>query len=479
MANSGESDGWAPPDPAMAAERPSEPEPAPSESEQASTSDAEAPHGRSPHGHRPHVQGPSAADHGGRGALQHDPYAAGPYPPAPYPPAPYAPTPYTTGAFAQGAPVQAPYGPAPHGQGLYGQAPHRPGPHPYPYGTPPAKTPWLVEAPPGTPFHRLARTRLHRWWHPLVGTVMIVAVGVGLLVGLMLIAQITFLAATGELPEPPADDETALIGNDVADLALSLIMIAIFLPVALLAAWSVQRRRPGTLSSVTGRLRWRWLLICCGLAVLFCAVGFGMSLLAETTIDDPSGGDEHWVGWGDFLLPAVIILLLVPFQSASEEYIFRGWIQQAVGACTLENSRRKAARALSVVLRTPWPGILIASVLFTGGHGYTGWGMLDIFGFAVVMGWMTVRTGGLEAAIALHVFNNLVAFMFSAAVGQLDIEQGAVPWQIVAADLVSITLYAVVVVLLARRLRIQTVSPDPADADDAPKNEDTSPAPVS
>src|SRR5690606_30074484 len=117
------------------------------------------------------------------------------------------------------------------------------------------------------------------------------------------------------------------------------------------------------------------------------------SLIAEAAIDDPSSGDEQWVGWGDFLVPALIILLLVPFQAAAEEYVFRGWLQQAVGACTLENSTKKVGRALSVVFRTPWPGILIASVLFTGGHGYTGWGMLDIFLFAVFMGWMTVRTG--------------------------------------------------------------------------------------
>ena len=41
------------------------------------------------------------------------------------------------------------------------------------------------------------------------------------------------------------------------------------LPVTLAAARWVQRRPAGTLSSVTGRLRWRWLLTC--LPVAFAA----------------------------------------------------------------------------------------------------------------------------------------------------------------------------------------------------------------
>jgi membrane protease YdiL (CAAX protease family) len=51
-----------------------------------------------------------------------------------------------------------------------------------------------------------------------------------------------------------------------------------------------------------------------------------------------------------------VTLLLVPFQAAAEEYLFRGWLLQAFGA----------------FMRTPWPGILIGAAAFTALHAYTG-----------------------------------------------------------------------------------------------------------
>lgn len=82
--------------------------------------------------------------------------------------------------------------------------------------------------------------------------------------------------------------------------------------------------------------------------------------------------------------------------------VFRGWILQAVGACTLEARRGPVGRALSVVFRTPWPAIVISAALFAGMVDYGGDGF-NLFVFAVVTGWVAVRTGGLEASIALAV----------------------------------------------------------------------------
>jgi membrane protease YdiL (CAAX protease family) len=320
-----------------------------------------------------------------------------------------------------------------------------------------------VETPESAPFHRLARNGVHRWWRPLVGTLGIAAVGMVLAIGLMIAGIIVRVVATGEAPDTSGADTDSIFGDQTADLAYNLGALALFLPVSLAATWLVQRRRPGTLSSVAGRLRWRWLLACSGLAIVFCVVSYGTSIAAAAAMHDQSGGDEHWVGWGRFLAPAVVIVLLVPLQSAAEEYAFRGWMLQAVGACTLENARNRVGRVLSVVLRTPWPGIVVGSALFTAGHGYTGWGILDIFAFGAIAAWLAVRTGGLESGIAMHVFNNLMAFLGPAAIGQLDIEQGSVPWQVVVADIVPMLLYAAAVVWLARRMRVQTVTAGPGD----------------
>ncbi|MGP4023962.1 CPBP family glutamic-type intramembrane protease [Actinomadura sp. 3N407] len=443
MSEPGDADGWAPLDPDLSGDRPAEPQP------------------REPHTQEPHPQqGPQ-------------PYGTQPYGAQPYgTPPEQAQQPYTAGMpYWPGSPAQPPgwdreYGAAPYGQAYPG------------YGAPPVKTSWTIAAPAGSPFHRLARTGAHRWWRPLVGSLTILGIGMSLAIGLMLIGMIIQVVATGELPETSGTDPNTIFGDDTADLAFNLAALAVFLPVALFAAWGIQRRRPGTLSSVAGRLRWKWMLVCCGLAILFCIVAYGTSLLAAFGMDDQSAGDEHWVGWDKFLVPAVVIILLVPFQAAAEEYVFRGWVLQAVGACTLENARGRVGQAFSVVFRTPWPGIVVGSALFTAGHGYTGWGILDIFIFGAIAAWLAVRTGGLEASIALHVFNNLLAFLGSAAIGQLDIEQGGVPWQVVVADVVPMVLFAAAAAWLARRMRVQTVTSDPG-ADDVPVTADIRPAHVS
>ena len=96
------------------------------------------------------------------------------------------------------------------------------------------------------------------------------------------------------------------------------------------------------------------------------------------------------------------------------------------------------------LFRSPWPGIVISSVAFVSAHGYTGWAMVDIFLFAMTIGWLTVRTGGLEAAITLHALNNLFAFLLPAATGQLDgwDEQGGAPWTLLVSDIPCLAFYA-------------------------------------
>ncbi|SEG41820.1 CAAX protease self-immunity [Thermomonospora echinospora] len=324
----------------------------------------------------------------------------------------------------------------------------------------------MVEAPPGTPYHRLARTPAQRWWRPIAGTVAILLSGLAAIVPIMvawvLVESLTSGVSVVRVAEVAGEADGPLLRDSNAELGFTLVSVAVFLPFILLAAWAFQRRRPGSLSSVTGRLRWRWLLVCAGLSVLTSLVSFGCAWLASLLVDRPAPEEGAWVGWGAFAVPLLIVVLLVPFQATAEEYFFRGWLLQSIGGCTLETRTGRVARALSPVFRTPWPAICIGGLAFVSVHGYTGWGMVAIFGFAAITGWLTVRTGGLEAAIAIHVVNNVVAFLLPAAVGQLSLEQGDIPWPYVLADLAPLLLYAALVARLARRRELETVSPPAA-----------------
>jgi membrane protease YdiL (CAAX protease family) len=124
-------------------------------------------------------------------------------------------------------------------------------------------------------------------------------------------------------------------------------------------------------------------------SVVLTAVGF----LLPGAMEEP-GTPVPAATWP---ITLVIVLLLVPVQAAAEEYIFRGYLMQSIGRW----------------LRHPAFAILLPVPLFVLGHGYDLLGQIGVGLFAVAAGWLTWRTGGLEAAIALHVVNNLSAFLLS------------------------------------------------------------------
>ncbi len=368
-------------------------------------------------------------------------------------------------------------GPPPHNQPPYGQQyppqqyppqqppPYGPPPYSQPYGAVPYNLrppePRQLPAPPGTPFHQLARNAHHKWWRPLVGTLTLAAFAFFATIAVYLIWLVVHGAVTGDFPEGEGNN---LFPNDLENLASTLVMLAILTPPVVFTAWAIQRRPPWSVASVLNKVRWKWLFLACLPALGYIAVSYGLSLAADALFPnaDPVPADDGtWVGFAAFIGPALVILFLVPFQSGAEEFVFRGWLVQAIGAyAPTSDARNAVTRVIWRALRTPWPALVISSVLFVSAHGYTGWAMADIFLFAMTVGWLSVRTGGIEAAIALHALNNVFAFMLPAATGQLDswADQGGAPWTLLLTDIPSLALYAVSVVWLAKRRKVATVS---------------------
>lgn len=296
-------------------------------------------------------------------------------------------------------------------------------------------------SPAGTPYHRLAHTPAHRWWRHALA-ILVVLVG-WLVLGLLVYAVATVVAAVAGHPTGPAGLPSL---GARADLAIEFLVVATLLPAVLAAAW-IQRRRPGTLSAVTGRLRLRWLARCLPMAVaaLVLAVGGGFVLTLATTADAAAvlGLDAGWAGTGSFAASMAVLLLVVPVQAAAEEYGFRGLLLQTFGAFA----------------RRPWVPIVLQAVLFAAVHGWgTPWGFADLVVFGVLTGYLTIRTGGLEAAIALHVVNNLFGGALAAGLGQLVLDETAAdaPWQLVVVNVPVLVAYTLAVLWLAGRRGIES-----------------------
>ncbi len=289
---------------------------------------------------------------------------------------------------------------------------------------------------PGSPFHRLARTPAHRWWLTVLGTL---AILVGWSVGGSFLVGIDLTVASG-VEDGAIDLPTWAV--ELISTTTGMAAIALLTPLVLLAARLFQRRRPGTVSSVTGRLRWRWLGTCA-----LIAVGTSLAGMAGTatllSAYDITMFDGDFIGWTPFLISMAVLAAIIPFQASAEEYLCRGWILQAVGG------------------RAPWLAVAVQALVFAVAHGWQGgWAFVFFLVFGAVAGVLTVRTGGLEAGIGLHVVNNIVVISTYTASGVLDQigKPSVADWQHIVVDALMVGVYLAVVLWLARRRGIATTT---------------------
>lgn len=282
----------------------------------------------------------------------------------------------------------------------------------------------------GLAYHRLVFARRRRgWWTPLAVGALGLAFYIVLMVGVTLVMfavasrDATLFDRMIELSQNPT-----VGASDPVMLVVLLGTIILMLPCYQLASLIVNGARLGLISSAAGRLRWRWMLQCGLVALVLYAVAALVSLLL------PSEGQGDGAPQPLWAVSLVLILLLVPLQSAAEEYVFRGFLAQAIGRW----------------LRHPAFAILLPVPLFVLGHLYDVLGQLSVGLFAVAAGWLVWRTGGLEAAISLHVVNNLSGFLLSLPSGA-DPTASETGWVSFVSSLLLIAGYVAIVEWLLRR----------------------------
>lgn len=287
------------------------------------------------------------------------------------------------------------------------------------------------------PFHRLNLSwERHRWYKPLLVGLIAAGLYLGALFMLTLAEFIAalispaFLGFVGRL-------DTAMSAFDLRDpmvFTLAMGSIILMLPAIWLATLMLGARPTGLLSSVAGRLRWRWLGLCLALSLgvmsLLYVVAFSLDAAMGIPFDPQFGGERMWLMIG-------LTLLLIPVQATAEEYVFRGYLMQGIGSW----------------LRHPAFAILLPIPLFVFGHDYDIYGQLDVGIFALAAGWLTWRTGGLEAAIGMHIVNNVLIFLLGAVdLADVNASEGSLPALI--ASVITMGAYVWVVTYFAKRRNI-------------------------
>ena len=317
----------------------------------------------------------------------------------------------------------------------------------------------VVERHPAEPleYHVLHRRgRQPSWVWSLLGAI-------GAFLGVFLFAQIVMAAPFLVYFAIRGEDLAEALGSMVdfsdprpAALAYLMLSLASAIPVV----WAVNRLlnglRPGWVTSVAPRMRWGYFLVCVVLAV----VALGATMLVATILPsagvgaEPSGQLNEWTPrLRDF---ALIVVLLTPFQAAGEEYLFRGYLTQAMGSIADSVAGRWVSRVVAVV---------VPALIFAIFHGLSQSVpvFFDRFAFGIVAGVLVLVTGGLEAAIAMHVLNNLVAFGLALAFS--DLGSALTPtggsWWMIPTTLTQSVVYLALAWSVARGMRLSRIA-DPA-----------------
>lgn len=297
----------------------------------------------------------------------------------------------------------------------------------------------------------ILRTRDYAWWKPLVG----------LLFGAMVFFMAQILLFVLIIIGAVVDGGSTSLGDRIEQAARldtvtpwSMLYLNLGLASLILVSWLVVRVVHGLplrwLASVRPGIRWKFLFACTGVAVVALVISLIVGAFLPGDADGVSGTAAFPTG--QLLATAVVILLTTPLQAIGEEYGFRGYLMQAFGSFS-------GSRVVAVVL---------SSGLFALAHGTQNVPLFfDRFAFGLTAGILVILVGGLEAGIALHVLNNLLAFGFAIAFDQLDstLTVSEASWWQLVLTVTQNGIFIGLVLLVARRMGLRTTTmPAPASS---------------
>ena len=174
---------------------------------------------------------------------------------------------------------------------------------------------------------------------------------------------------------------------DITGALLNLGSVVLMIPAFIIARAIVHERSYSSYTSSRGG--WSHTVFIKSLIVAALVVGAPMVLYTYYFTDH--GEFHNQFGKYAFYL----VLVLIPLQCIAEEYVFRGFLNQTLGAW----------------FRVPIIAIVISAVGFAAMHPYNRIGQITIFISGITMGLSAWIGRGLEVSSAMHIVNNYVAFL--------------------------------------------------------------------
>lgn len=272
------------------------------------------------------------------------------------------------------------------------------------------------------------------WWRSVLGALF----GLSLYLLLVSLVSQVVVRLTWALSHP-VDYRTyytqAFAYERPVGLLASNLGIVTLIPIALVLVLVIHHARTRWLFSVLPGIRWRFLLACLGTSlVVFVGIQAVLEAYASSGRVVPQAGF-----WAFF----AVIVLTSPLQAAAEEIFFRGYLMQALGS----------------VLARPWFGVVTSALVFALLHGTQNLALfVNRLAFGLLAGLLVWWVGGLEAGIAAHVANNVVAFVWAGlttTIASLKAVQ-SLTWAQSGIQILAFVLAAGLALLVARLFRLRT-----------------------
>lgn len=212
----------------------------------------------------------------------------------------------------------------------------------------------------------------------------------------------------GSIPMVVAAFSKGILSDDAAGLQqmfsengyLLLVFSSFVIGLLIFALLVPLMHKRGFCSVINGGrpLRWGHFLTAFALYFLVMAILQGWSLLYDS---------DNYVWQFDsaaFVRVLPVLLLCVPLQTLFEEYLFRGYLMQA----------------MAVWSGRVWIAWLLPALLFSLAHSFNpevgAYGfalmMVQYLAFGLLFGWFTLADDGLEVSWGMHTANNLFLLLF-------------------------------------------------------------------
>jgi len=267
-----------------------------------------------------------------------------------------------------------------------------------------------------------------KWWHWLIGFALIC------LSSIIGIAALLF----GSRELLPTNNATIYL-----DLLLAFLPIFISIPFI----YKIWHKRPVmVLMTSAASFRWNYMLRAGFVLIAFFSVA---SWLESIILPQEYSEMKIQSDWKTYIPFLIITLVFVPFQAASEEFLCRGYLNQA----------------LIQYLRSPWVVFFLTSAGFAALHAANPeaqgqmWPYLaSIFTFGMAMCVMLYFEGGIESAIGAHIANNIFVFGFLVYedpqlpnTAWMTLGAPEIGWSDFGLDLIMITIVTTLIIGANRR----------------------------